>query len=386
MIEVIFFVFIANLYFRRKNVEVSFESFNFFLESKEDRISSKQLGVIVTIVLMLVCLIYVRPASHCSFMGKYYAMMASSPFGFNLDNPVPHRILTSLISYIIGLRGQLVIITNLLFAGGLVYAVYTFFRKHAPKSADAFFAAAIITFSLMTVNTVYYGGYNDSLSYLLIFLMWTNVRRRFLFYGLFLLSLFNRETIVFLLPWLVFLSIHEVSNKMQRYMEMFIGFGISLALYFLFRYWLSHNSEIEYSVSYYLDNFLTNPFGMIKFHFENLWLAIFTVFKIMWIVPVLAFISMWMKGDRFNVASMILLVLGAVTQLFFAYDTSRLLTLSFIVMPLSLLYLYKTDDWQIRNWIIPVFVINMAIPNLNVAGLKIDMIHSLLGYVLIKLF
>ena len=355
---------------------------NSALARREARYGITRWGLLQTGLVMLAVFFYVRPASHCAFMGKYYAALAASPFGFDPSNPVPHRVLTSLISYLLGMHGHLIIVTNLLIAAALLFVIYTYFRRLLAEPAAAFLATATIAFSIVTLNTVYYGGYNDSLSYLVIFLMWALRKQRLMFYGLFLLGLLNRETLVFLLPWFAFISFEPSDSRARRLLELLAGFGLSLGLYLLFRFWLSQHQEIQYSAAYYLRGFFENPLGMFQYHVDNVGLGLFSVFKAMWLIPIAAALAMWRQRDRGEIVSLILLLLGSASQLLVAYDTTRLLTLGWMIMPISLLYLFRNDVGRVRQWILPVLVLNLLIPNLNIAGLKIEVMHSLLSYII----
>ncbi len=380
MIELTLAAIILGIKYRGRISFPTYQSIGSCLIEKEKRYGQWCWGILLTGILMLALFLYVRPSSQCAFIGQAYAEMASRPFGFHARNVVPHRVLTSLISYLLGLRGQLIIITNLLFAAGLLYAVYLHFRKIFIQPADAFFASAIIAFSLVTINTVYYGGYNDSLSYLIIFLMWSFVSKRILFHVLFLLGLFNRESIVFLMPWLAFISLSSSRNKWTRGMELAVGFAVSLGLYFWFRHWLALHQEINYSLDYYLGGFFNDPFKQLKFQFPTLGLAVFSVFKVLWIIPLIAFYKMCRKKEFKLMVSVVLLLACAAGQLLIAFDASRMLTLGFLIMPVSLAYLFKQDEYRIRDWLPAVFLFNLFIPNCFVAAGKIEVIHSLLSY------
>lgn len=380
MIELILAAVILGIKYRGRAGIPSFQSIDHYLREKEKHRGQWRWGIMLAGILMLALFLYVRPSSHCAYLGQMYAEMASRPFGFNSDNVVPHRILTSLISYLLGLRGQLVIVTNLLFAAGLLYAVYMHFRKIFTQPADSFFAASIIAFSLVTINTVYFGGYNDSLSYLIIFLMWSLVSKRIVFHVLFLLGLFNRESIVFLIPWLAFISLASSQNKRTRTLELAAGFAVSLGLYFWFRHWLSLQQEISYSLDFYLGSFFDDPFKQLKLQFPTLGLAFFSVFKALWIIPLIAFYKVFRKNEFKLAISMVLLLTCATSQLLIAFDTSRMLTLGYLIMPVSLAYLFRQDEYRIRDWLPAVFVFNLFVPNFFVAAGKIEIIHSLLSY------
>lgn len=372
----------AFLYFRHKAKlwDFSYDKLDSFILINERKFGYRQSALMLTLLLVVAACIYMRPASHCAYMGKFYAQLASAPFAFDPSNPVPHRILTSLISYALGLRGQLIIITNMLVASALIFFTFSYFRRHCPRPGDALLAAAILTFSLVTLGTVYYGGYNDSLTYLLIFSMWTCRKKRFAFYLLLFLGLMNRETIAFLVPWFVLISFEKCQNKGRKSIELAAGLGISFMLYFTFRYWLSSQVEFEYSVGFYLNKFVSDPLAWLRITYADLGLGFFSVFKTLWIIPLLAVISFCKQRNYIELLSFALLIGGASAQLLFASDISRLFTLSFMIMLISLACLFKTNNYNIRQWILIAFVFNLLIPNLTVAAGRIDIMHSLLSY------
>ena len=383
MIEITFAILLLYCKYRERLWKFSYDDLNSYIEKKEHRLGIKKWAVLLTGILMLALFFYVRPASHCAFMGKHYAQLALDPFAFYADNPVPHRVLTSLISYLIGLRGQLVIITNLFFASSLIWCVYIYFRTKLDRPADAFFASVIIAFSLVSLNTVYYGGYNDSLSYLLIFLIWLARNRKLLFFSLFFLGLLNRESIVFLIPWFLMMSFENKQINFTRILVLAIGFAASLTLYYLYIRWTMTGHGNVYSPSQYLGSFLEHPLEILRIQLPNLGLAFFSVFKLMWIIPLSAILLMWKNKEKHHIVSMVMLIVCSALQLFFAWDTTRLLTLSFMIMPISLLYLFGCRQSQIRSWLIPIFILNLLVPNINVAAVKIDVLHSLISYAIL---
>ncbi len=175
------------------------------IERLERRFGPRRWGAMLATILMAAAALYARPAIHTSSLGLNFAQLANDPFG-STPNPVGYRLLTPLISYCLGLRGELIIVTNLLLAGLLIYLIYRHFREVSPRPGDAFIAAVTITFSLVTLTTIYYGGYCDSLSYLIIYFMWRYRGKPLVLYSLLFLGLVNRETLAFLIPWFYFLT------------------------------------------------------------------------------------------------------------------------------------------------------------------------------------
>jgi hypothetical protein len=143
-------------------------------------------------------ILYVGFAQLPVYHGIYYAELASNPL--QAGNPNAYRILTPLIAYLTGLRGDRIIILNAIVALTLLALVYYFARQREYAPTLALATAAMLALTMPTLFTLFYGGYTDSTSYLLIFLMLVLSRRPVWFWTLFLLGLLNRESVIFLLP------------------------------------------------------------------------------------------------------------------------------------------------------------------------------------------
>jgi hypothetical protein len=61
-------------------------------------------------------------------------------------------------------------------------------------------------------------------------------------------------------------------------------------------------------------------------------------------------------------------ILCAGVQFFLAFDSSRLFTLGFMSMVLSLRYLFNENPFSFRRWAVPVFVLNLAVPAIFTAA------------------
>lgn len=357
--------------------QLSYSWLDSCIERLEHRFGPRTWAMILAAILMIAAAIYSRPAIHTSALGTAYAQLASNPFG-TAPNPVGYRILTPLISYCIGLRGELIIVTNLLFAGLFIFLIYRYFRKVSPRPGDAFLAAATITFSLVTLTTLYYGGYCDSLTYLIIFLMWRTRKRAVLFYLLLFLGLVNRESIAFLIPWFAFLTYQEATSNRRWMIESVIGLSLSLGLYLVFRESMMAGRTVMYSSDFYLKPMLSDPLIWIRRSVLNWPIGLFSVFKLMWAAVVVAAVALWQEGRRREVSSFILLLLCAGTQLAVAYDTSRLLTMGFMVMILSLDYLFKENAGGFRKWAGWVLLGSLAVPPLYTTSEHIIVMQPLI--------
>lgn len=347
--------------------------------------SGKLAGLWVALGLMMAAAVYVRPAVKTIALGVLYGRMAEDPFTVIDGNYVAFRILTPLLSYLLGFRGQLIILTNLLTATALIYLVYIYFRARAPRPGDALYAAAVMAFSLVTLTTVYYGGYTDSLTYLLLFLMWWLREKPVAFYLLFMLGMLNRECMLFLMPWFVFLRWECRKNLGFTLVEAMVGFCLALAPYYLVRHWIGSQGEVPFRAMYYLQPLLDDPFHWLRQSYSNWGLGLFTTLKLFWIVPLLAVIGLWRARERRQVVSMLLLIGCVFSQLIIAYDSSRMLTLAFPVVLIGLTYLLRTNAYDFRRWAGFLLLANFLVPQLYTAASTIETMYSLPGNILMLL-
>jgi hypothetical protein len=362
--------------------------------------------------LLLLAGLYVCPATRPAALGKFYVLLASHPFDVD-RNVVGFRILTPLISWAVGLRGDLLIVTNLVFAALLLGMVYRYFADRCPRPGDALLAALTLTYSLVTLTSVYYGGYTDSLTYVLLFTMWWGRRRRVLFHLCFLLGLLNRESVAFLVPWFAYLTLREVRPWWRAALDLTIGFGAAFGLYAAFRSWISHGQQIKYTTGFYLSPLAADPLHWIRKSLAFWWLGWLSVFKLLWVFPVAAGVAAWRAGERHLVYSMLLLMVCSLAQMAIAFDSSRMLTMAFPVMVLALEYLLlpaaaKDDgpavgegeaepggapecapgpapETGVRGWAHWVLFANLFVPQLFTAGTIVEQMYSPLARLLLSL-
>jgi len=386
MLEVIVLIFFLMRKFGPDFSRASYAGLNDYLVNQENKRGRLAWTAILSAALVVAAILYARLDTQCAYLGQYYVQLAKNPFAFDENNPVSYRLLTPLLSWLIGLRGKGIILTNLLITGLLIGNVYSHYRKNSSQAGDAFLAAVIVTFSLVVLTSIYCGGYCDIMSYLLIFLMWRFRENRPAFYGLFLLGLLNRESVVFLIPWFVFLTIELDKSKKAKLLDLIVGFGLSLGAYYLFREWVGAHQQIQYSTERYLGGFFRDPLAVFRFTTGRQGLGLFTVFKALWVIPFLAAVSWVQRREYRQLVGVALLIAGAYAQLFIAQDTSRMFTLSFMVMFISLDHLLKTDRFRLRTWAFWAVLFNLLVPQLYTAGNKIEVWHSLSTWALLQLW
>ena len=348
--------------------------------------SGKLAGLWIVLGLMVCAAIYVRPAIQTTALGVLYGRMTEDPFTVIDGNYVAFRVLTPLLSYLLGFRGQLIIVTNLLIAASFLFLVYIYFRNRSPRPGDALYAAAVMAFSLVTLTTVYYGGYTDSLTYLLVFLMWWLKDKPVAFYLLFMFGMLNRECMLFLIPWFVFLRWECRKTLWLTLVEAIVGICLALVPYYLVRHWIGSHGEVPFRAMYYLKPLGNDPLHWLKQSYPYWGLGLFSTLKLFWAIPLLAGLAMWQAGERRQVISMLLLLGCVFSQLIIAYDSSRMLTLAFPVVLMGLTYLFATNAYDFRRWAGFLLLGNFLVPQLYTAASTIETMHSLPGNILSILF
>jgi hypothetical protein len=352
------------------------DRFGVIVENLERRWGRQLAALLVSLTSLAAAALYVRPAVKPVALGVLYGRMAEDPFTFIKGNYVAFRILTPLVSWCLGLRGQAIIITNLLAALTLLILVYLYFRREADHHREAVFAVLVLAFSLVTLTTVYYGGYTDSLTYVIVFLMWRYRSQPAVFYPLLLAGLLNRESIVFLLPWFWFLQYTETEQGSRFFPGRLIGLVVVIALFFLYRRWIGSQGEVPFRAMYYLEPMLTDPLHWFKRSYPESWLGFFSVFKLLWVFPVLWIVSLWRDRSWRPLWAIAILAFCTGAQLLVAYDSSRMLTLGFMVMIVSLKGLFAEDRYAIKKWGLPLLIGNLLVPQLYTAAHIVEFMHS----------
>jgi hypothetical protein len=364
-----------------------YERINSILTRLESRVGRIGAAFVVGSVLFLLACMYVRPGYQTATgLGQHYAALARDPFAFGSSNPVAYRFLTPLLSYLVGLSGGLIVVTNLIIAFLLIVAVYACYRKLSEYPADAGIAASVIAFSLVTLTTIYYSGFCDALTYVIIFFMWFWRRHTALFWVLFVLGVFNRESIVFLVPWFLFIRFVERRSVVRWLISDAVGLAACGAVILFVRHWQAEHFRIVFSNLYYWAPLKQDLLVYVKRSWPEQILGLFSVFKLLWIFPLAAVLMYIRKRDHVEVISAFLLLICAAAQLLIAYDSSRMLTMAFMLTMIALLHLMRDNHRWIAKWAFPLLLWNLLVPQLYTAAHIIEYMHTLPGNLIMMKF
>jgi len=304
--------------------------------------------------------LYLPPNLSPIFLGEHYAEQSRNPFAFSGRSPVGFRILTPAVAWLVGLRGELLIVANWAIAAAFLAAVGNHFRRTAERPADALLAVAILASSTVTLGSVLWGYYCDSTTYLLVFGMWLT-RGRPIFYLLFLLGLLNHESVAFLVPWFVVLGLVERRPLVPELRAQAVGFAVAFAIYFAFRSFVASRMYVGFDLEYYLAPLREDPLAIWRLTSGTQIIGALSVFRALWWVPLVAVVVAVRRQQWDSLASWIVLLACVWAQLLFAYDTTRVFTLAFPLMIAALATLYRTGDFGFRRWLPALVVANLAV-------------------------
>jgi len=329
-------------------------------------------------LLLVAAALYVRPATRTSAMGTVYADLSRHPpwRAFQpggavdpMEVNVRHRLLTPAISYVIGLRGEWIIVTNLLLTAILLGCFTVWFQRNVVRPGDAMFATAALALSLVVLTPIWAGGYCDALTYLAIFLMYWARSKPGIVYPMFLVGMLNHESVAFLTPWLWLVTRDGYPSRRAWLAGSVAGTVSVLGLYVGYRALLVAN-HAGGALGTYTAPLRADPFYWLRRSTPYQPLGFFTVFKLLWSIPCAAVAVAWRREPRIA-WSIVLPVLCAALQLLFAYDSSRLFTLAFMSMVISLVYAFREDAVGFRRWAVPLFLVNLMVPQVFTAANRV---------------
>lgn len=256
--------------------------------------------------------------------GVLYARLSEAPLNFAEENWVQMRILTPLLGHLLHLRGRAFIILPLAFALLFLASVYWHYRRLRFGEAASLGLASMMAFSTPVLFPLYGAGYVDPISTFLLFWCFALPHRPVLKALLYGLALFNHESALFALPWVLLPADGERLVSRRTLLTVALC-ALAVALLFLWRDWVSSQVAVRFSNEFYVRRIRKN----IRIIGELFPLGIFEAFRLFWFLPVWALLQSIAAREWRQALWMTAVVGGALGQLVFGHDVSRLMGLAF---------------------------------------------------------
>jgi hypothetical protein len=319
-----------------------------YLGLVERYISLRPTGILVALLLLAIAAIYVTPSFHVVNNGTSFANLANNPFD-RTSNMFGNRILSPLLAYWLGLRGQKFIYFPLLVTIIFLSAIFCHFRRQGHEPVGATLASSVIAFSSPVLFLLHFQGYTDVLTHLLLFWCYVLRKSRIIWMIPLSLSFLNHEATIFSMPWVVFLRTRYTGVAFFSKLGM-LYFVSDLALsalaitplQLLKHFWPLQN--VQLSSAFYLGYLQT----MWQFIFRFAGFGIFEAFKLFWFLPIFA-LAAAPRGTKISLLIVLLLMCGAgVGQLAVSHDISRHVGHAFPIVLYSMEILLRRKDWGSR--------------------------------------
>ncbi len=325
-------------------------------------------SILVGLMLVVLAALLSTPRWDLFYHGKGFSRLSEAPFDFSLESGLRYRILSPLLGYVLFLRGALFKYLMLAFLAAFFALVYFYHRRKGMAASESFGIGALLSLSTLSFFQLFFPGYNDPVSYVLILILLFNPKRKTVVMTCLALLLFNHENTIFLFPFFfLFLLAGEYSfRKIVSTMTMILP---AVIIYFVYRVIINAISEVDFDTSYYFSR--ENLRWTWDHVSEYLVVGIFQAFRAGWVFLLLA-LSINIKQKRYGEIAMLITGFAfVVSQFLIAYDISRLTGLAFPVLLLSM--------WRVRDYFGPanfskvlwlLIAVNLFIPSLCIGALE----------------
>jgi hypothetical protein len=339
------------------------------LRAVEAQLTLPIAALLLAVITMSAMYLHLRPSLEPVSHGTYYAELATNPFDPN--NPYAYRILTPLIAYLIGLRGHRIIFLNLIMATLLLAAIYYAYRRKGYAPVLCASMVLMMGVTMPTLFTIYFGGYIDSTSYLLVFIGFLLISNPIVFSLTFFLGLLNREAVIFLLPF--FAIYHGYTLKLKGTLKGMLPFSagalISLGVYLVVRKLIESIGVPQFSGSYYLEPLKSDKLYWLRRTIYAYPTAFFSPFKFFWLLPIIAIAVGFRKRNMAMIAIILVLIMSVMAQSVITVDTTRNLTMAFPVLLISATYLREwISEQKLALFLLICAVVNLLTPHYYVSS------------------
>lgn len=254
-------------------------------------------------VLMFMAALHTIPRIDLYSQGNSFAELSRNPFIIHDGNALHYRMFFPFMSWLFGLSGNGVAISSLIFAFLVLFTITLGVRRRGLPKIMAFLFAAVFAFSITTQFTLVYGGFADSLLYLLIVIALFSPQQKYIFWTALTLALYTHESVALLFPFFILYradDAHITRANLFRFIfrEVLMALIIMFVPYIVYRLWVNAGMTSDIltngqngSQMYCVLKSLQNPLYCIRevnLLGPLLFWAIYGSYRIFLFVPVMA--------------------------------------------------------------------------------------------------
>lgn len=337
--------------------------------SVEQRVGAWGACLVFGVALLAVAAIYTAPSNALMNHGELYGAFASDPFHESLTSPIRLRPLSPWIAHFLFMRGQAFMAFPLLAAALFLAVVVRIARKNGLGGGEAILVGSLVALSSPVLFVLHFAGYVDTVSYLFIALAILWVGSDIAVAVCMCLALLNHDANLFVLPWLVFHAARHRTGWMRR-ARLGIALAIAAALVALVRHSIEVRAPVKWAPSWYLNAAYLSENALLNV--RGVWLGAFMAFKLLWFIPLLAGLELWLEKKRVELVDVALSVFCGLSTLIITSDESRLPALAFPAVVLGALVLRRrvAPGPRFGRWITALLFVNLLLPQYYVGQSK----------------
>ncbi|TAH41140.1 MAG: hypothetical protein EYC69_09200 [Bacteroidetes bacterium] len=334
----------------------------------EDKLGLKLSSILIGLILLGLAALFTSPRWELFFHGKGFSRLSLAPFDLSVESSLRYRILSPLLGYLLFLKGALFKYFMLAALAIFHMLVYFFHRRKGFSPLESLGIGMLLSLSTLSFFQLYFPGYTDPVSYILLLILLFNRERNVLVMTCLALMIFNHDNTVFLFPFLyLFLLGNDFS--FQRLAKTFLLFIPAIILYATYRFVLGSITEVGFDTGYYFSQ--ENLRWTWDHVSEHLAEGIFQAFRMGWILPLVALLINIRDKRYYEIVLILTCFFFVASQFFIAYDISRLSGLAFPLIILS--------GWRFKESLSPrtfrgllwaAVIINLFVPSLCVGALE----------------
>lgn len=338
-----------------------------FVFSAEKRIHPAIIAIVAGFGLLAFAALLCTPRFDLRYHGLGMTRLSLHPFDLENENDLRFRILSPLTAYLLFFRGAAFKYFMLLVLGSFYSAAYALHRRDGYSPSESLLITALLCFSTLSFHQYFFPGYPDPTSFLLLLLFIFNYKKEWAAWLCLLLLFFNHDYAFFLLPFCSLLLIREDHSGRQLFRKSLLVL-LALGPYLLYRFLIDRYSVVEFNTGYYFD---AHNMEWTREHVApHLLSGIFQAFKLTWIFPLIAMVAEVRERRWKELLLLLSCVVPVTSQMFIAYDISRLMGLAF---PAILLGLWRCRElWGTKRFLsvaVAVMVLNWLVPSYYIGAL-----------------